>query len=245
MKVVLITQARMGSSRFPGKILKTVEGKTLLEIHLNRLHKCKTIHRFLVATTINETDQEICDIALQCSWELYRGDEKDVLSRFYHSIPENEFDYVVRMTSDCTLADPTVVDEIVEYAKQHQLDYCTNSIDRKFPKGLDVEVFSYKALKNSYEDARALWDREHVTPYMTRHSSIKGGLLFTGAHYPSDFNFSNIRVTVDVPLDYAFIKQLIEQIGSEKNWREYIDLIESDELLSEMNRKVVQLSGTE
>ncbi|MCX6183253.1 MAG: aldo/keto reductase [Bacteroidetes bacterium] len=242
-KTALITQARTGSSRLPGKVLKKVNGETLLDIHLKRLAKCKTIDHFVVATTVKDTDVAIEKIALEKGWNCFRGSESNVLERFYKSLPENEYDYVVRVTSDCPLVDAEIVDELVKYTIENKLDYCTNSLSHQYPDGVDVEVFTYKALQYSWQNAIDKLDKEHVTLFMTRHSNLEGGKIFNGADYPSNLNMGDFRVTVDEQSDFDLVEKLILKLGSDKNWKEYIAVLQQDKALAEINKGIVRNVG--
>src|SRR6267154_689909 len=137
MKIVAITQARFGSSRFPGKVLKKIKEETLLSIHLKRVLKSQLINKFVVATTNEPEAQEIGAIATACGVSFHRGSMDDVLDRFYQSIKGEQFDLVVRITSDCPLIDPALIDKVIRFTITNNLDYCSNTLDPKYPDGQD------------------------------------------------------------------------------------------------------------
>ena len=243
MNVALITQARVGSSRLPGKVLKEINGETLLGIHLNRLISSRIVRHFVVATTTNVQDDAIEKIALESGWNCYRGSENNVLDRYYRSLPENEFEYVVRVTSDCPFVEGSIVDEVVQYTMDRHLDYCTNAIGHQYPDGIAVEVFSYQALKYSNEHATDKFDKEHVTLYMTRNSNLEGGTIFSGAEFPSNLSLGAYRVTVDKQNDFDLVEKLISQLGSKRPWMEYIDLMIKDKSLAAINQGTIKDEG--
>ncbi len=149
IKTVLITQARTGSTRLPGKILMEVNNTPLLKIHLDRLNQSKNIDKIIVATTVNEEDDIIEKIGTDWGYEVYRGSENDVLDRFYQAVQKIKPTWVVRVTSDCPLIDPLLVDKVIEITKAENKDYGSNVIDETFPDGQDVEVFKFSALEKA------------------------------------------------------------------------------------------------
>jgi spore coat polysaccharide biosynthesis protein SpsF len=168
MKTVIIVQARMTSTRLPGKILKEVLGKSLLTYQLERLRRIKGAQAVVIATTTNDTDQPIVDFCVQNTVAYFRGSEDDVLSRYYGAALEHAADAVVRITSDCPLIDPEVVDQVISFYEVNypKFDYVSNVTQRTFPRGMDTEVFSMKALREAFENATKQLDREHVTPFI-------------------------------------------------------------------------------
>jgi len=229
LRTVLITQARTGSSRLPGKVLKKVGGKTLLQIHLERLSRCKNISVILVATTTAEDDKQIYNLAKELGFKSYRGSEDDVLDRFYQAAKPLNPDWIVRVTSDCPLLDPELVDQVVDFGWSKKADYVSNIIDSKYPDGQDVEVFTFASLEQAWADADKRSEREHVTPYIRNNSDLMGGELFTAANFPADYDHSQVRMTVDEPEDFELIKKVIYELGTELTWKEYMNyIIEND-----------------
>lgn len=225
VKTLLITQARLGSSRLPGKVLKTIQGKTLLQIHLDRLRSCKRVDTIVVATTTNPADAEIAQLSQQWGYASFRGSEQDVLDRFYQAARTLQPTWVVRVTSDCPLLDPKLVDKVIDFAQQQQVDYCANVIVENFPDGQDVEVFRFSALERAWHESTATHDREHVTPYIRNNSTALGKSRFSSVNYPSPEDFSKIRMTVDEPRDFDLIERLITDLGAERSWEEYTSYI--------------------
>jgi spore coat polysaccharide biosynthesis protein SpsF len=242
LKTILITQARTGSTRLPGKVLKEINGKSLLEIHLERLKKCLKISEIIVATTVNNEDVIIYDKALELGFSSFSGSETDVLDRFYQSVKDKNADWIVRVTSDCPLIDPELVDEIVAFVQENNSDYGSNGLIENYPDGQDVEVFKFSALKIAWENAVLKSEREHVTPYIRNNSDFNNGNLFKAINFPCDSDFSKIRMTVDEQRDFDLIEILIHQLGTEKTWLTYTNfIIEND--LSEVNGQIIRNEG--
>jgi spore coat polysaccharide biosynthesis protein SpsF (cytidylyltransferase family) len=242
MTTVLITQARLGSSRLPGKVLKEVGGKSLLQIHLERLQKCVMVSKIIVATTTNNEDDLIYNISKKWNFQSFRGSETDVLDRFYQSVKNERPDWIVRVTSDCPLIDPQLVDDVIKFAQDKDVDYCSNGFIENFPDGQDVEVFKFSALEKAWYNATLLSEREHVTPFIRNNSHYKGGSLFTSANYPCISDFSKIRMTVDENKDLELIEILVDKLGIEESWLTYTNYI-VDNNLTELNGKIIRNEG--
>ncbi|WP_218648128.1 cytidylyltransferase domain-containing protein [Winogradskyella forsetii] len=242
IKTVLITQARTGSTRLPGKVMKEVNGKTLLQIHLERLKKCTKVSKIIVATTVEEADKIIYDNAKKWGYEVSRGSESDVLDRFYQALKTENADWVVRVTSDCPLLDPSLVDNIITYAHANDLDYITNGLIETFPDGQDVEVFKFSALEIAWKNSKLKSEREHVTPYIRNNADGKGENIFTTINFPSEKDYAHIRMTVDEPRDFDLIEHLIQKLGTEKTWLEYTDYIIAQNL-TKLNAGIIRNEG--
>jgi spore coat polysaccharide biosynthesis protein SpsF len=242
LKTILITQARTGSTRLPGKVLKEINGKSLLEIHLERLKKCSKISEIIVATTVKDEDAIIYDKALELGFSSFRGSETDVLDRFYQSVKDKNPDWIVRVTSDCPLIDPELVDEIVTFVQENNYDYGSNGLIENYPDGQDVEVFKFSALKIAWENAVLKSEREHVTPYIRSNSDFNNGNLFKAINFSCDSDFSKIRMTVDEQRDFDLVEILIHKLGTEKTWLTYTNfIIEND--LTKVNDQIIRNEG--
>lgn len=242
LKTILVTQARTGSSRLPGKILKEVGGKALLQIHLERLRKCKKVSEIIVATTVKDEDEIIYNKAIEWGFNASRGSELDVLDRFYQAVKHQNADWIVRVTSDCPLLDPVLVDDVISFVQEKDTDYGANGIVEHFPDGQDVEVFKFSALELAWKNAKLVSEREHVTPYIRNNSDSKGGALFSSASFICESDFSKIRMTVDEQSDLDVITLLIDQLGTEKSWLEYTNyMIEND--LTTLNDQIIRNEG--
>ena len=242
IRTILVTQARSGSTRLPAKILKEINGKSLLQIHLERLKKCKKISEIIVATTDKPEDKVIYDNAIKWGFNSIRGSETDVLDRFYKSTKDEKANWIVRVTSDCPLIDPRLVDKVIEFAHYKNVDYCSNTLIENFPDGQDVEVFKFSALENAWENAKLISEREHVTPFIRKNSDYNGGHLFTAVNYPCSKNFSKIRMTVDEKVDLELITILIEKLGLDRSWIDYTNFIIKNKL-NTINNSIIRNEG--
>ncbi|NLM36623.1 MAG: NTP transferase domain-containing protein [Firmicutes bacterium] len=207
MKTAIIVQARMGSTRLPGKIMKKVLGKTLLEYQLERLRRVKQADQVIIATTNHGEEQPIVDLCQRLGVPYFCGSEEDVLARYYGAATQYGADVVVRITSDCPLIDPAVVDKVIGFYLSHQeeYDYVSNTFaKRTYPRGMDTEVFSYRALKEAFEEATDQAEREHVTIFIKRHPERYKIKTLT---YEQDY--SHHRWTVDTPEDFALIEKIL------------------------------------
>lgn len=206
MKVVAIVQARMGSTRLPGKVLKEVLSRPLLSYQVERMKKATLIDELVIATTPfnNEPIIELCereDVA------YFVGSEKDVLERYYQAAKQFEADIVVRMTSDCPLIDPNIIDQVINMYLKNDFDYVSNTQLRTFPRGMDTEVFSFDALERAYHEAKIEYEHEHVTPYLYLNKD-----KFKIGQYTQENDTNNIRLTVDTPEDFELIRRIFEAL---------------------------------
>jgi len=208
MSVDIIIQARMTSTRLPGKILLPVLNKPLLWYQIERLRSVKSVQQIIIATTDNETDEPIVKFCETMGLPYYRGSENDVLARYYHAATKYKCESIVRITSDCPVIDPTIVDKTIElfYTSKHY-DYVSNCLMRAFPRGMDTEVFTYQALAQAFSVATDIPDREHVTAYIYRHQE-----KFNIGNYFDVQDNSRYRLTVDTPEDFELIRRIIETL---------------------------------
>ncbi|MFJ7970430.1 cytidylyltransferase domain-containing protein [Psychrobacillus sp. NPDC096389] len=240
MTVLAIIQARMGSTRLPGKILKQVNGKALLAYQLERVRQSKCIDRIVIATTIHQQDEQIVKFCEQHGVNYYRGSENDVLARYYQAAEQFDGDIIVRLTSDCPIIDPVIIDETIIYYKEHasEFDYVSNTIERTYPRGLDTEVFSKKALKKSYEKAILEKDREHVTAYMYSNPQI-----FRIGNISNTQDLGSHRWTVDTMEDFQLLEFILTNLYSEYQlfyMRDVIELLEKHPDWVQINAHVEQ-----
>jgi spore coat polysaccharide biosynthesis protein SpsF len=247
MNILAITQARYGSTRLPAKILKEVNGKTLFEIHLRRILQSKLISKLKIATTNEEGSRFIIAVADKIGVEYFKGSVEDVLSRFYGAAESEHPDYVVRLTSDCPLIDPSIIDETIQFCIDNNCDYARTDA-KCFPDGLDVEVFKFSALVRASKEANLISEREHVTPYIWKNGTAEGGDKFKSAKLKNKhgiFDASEYRITIDEPEDFEVIKALIEALGINKGWKEYIDYLLTHDEIKSINSKFRYNEGYE
>ncbi|MGZ4035728.1 MAG: cytidylyltransferase domain-containing protein [Bacteroidia bacterium] len=212
LNIGIITQARMTSTRLPGKIFKEINHKNLLQYHIDRLKQ--TGFDIAIATTINATDDCVCEFAEKQQIKFHRGSENNVLSRFHETATKFKFDIIVRVTSDCPLIDPHLIRNSLEkYLKFNNTNlYMSNGVERTFARGFDFEIFSFQLLDAAFKNAKEESDLEHVTPYIWKNKSGKVELY----HVKQDINNSGLRITVDTQDDFNLIKILIEKYNADK-----------------------------
>ena len=203
-----IIQARMGSSRLPGKVLmKSGNGMPLLYHVINQLRHCSKVKNLVIATTTNQEDDEIEKFADNNSVNVFRGSEKDVLDRYFQCAKKYSFSTIVRITSDCPLIDPQIVDKVIERFFSGNYDYATNTLIRTFPIGTDVEVFSFGVLETAWKNAQLPSEREHVTPHLRNKGNFKT------INVENDTNISNLRLTVDRIEDFELINEILNNLS--------------------------------
>ncbi|HHV76123.1 MAG TPA: acylneuraminate cytidylyltransferase [Syntrophothermus lipocalidus] len=240
MRIVVITQARTGSTRLPAKVTREVLGRPLLAYHLERLKMIKQADEIVVATTGNPKDDIIVNIAEKAGVGWYRGSEDDVLSRYYEAATEYGAEVVVRVTSDCPLIDPEISGRVIqEYVDSFpRFDYVSNTLRRTYPRGLDTEVFSYEILREVNGKAKEPADREHVTRYIIRRPEI-----YRLGSVESETDLSFHRWTVDEEDDFRLIKLIIEHLYPEKpafNMQDCLELFSRHPEWMEINAHVRQ-----
>lgn len=237
MKITAIIQARMGSTRLPGKVLMDLGGKTVLSRVVGRLRHTTRVDEIVVATTDSVADDAIVQECHQLKVEYSRGSENDVLDRYYRAARVCAATAVVRITSDCPVIDPQIVDETIRVFQQQCGDYASNVLPRRYPRGLDTEVFSMAALEQAWREAHKHYEREHVTPYFYRHPE-----LFRLVSKRGQIDYSRYRWTLDTNEDLELLRIIYERFGNEDgfSWREVIQLMEREPELAEVNSRVVQ-----
>lgn len=203
-----IIQARMGSSRLPGKVLLKLDGQNpVLHYVIEQIKRCKLLDKIVVATTDLEEDDVIEDYISKKKMCCFRGNSKDVLDRYYQCAKYFSFSTIVRITADCPLVDPVIVDKIITQFKTSDCDYISNVQPRTFPIGYDTEVFSYKALEITWKKAKLSSEREHVTPFF-----YKNKKRFKQINITNSTNLSYIRCTLDTQDDFKLIKKIVQKI---------------------------------
>jgi len=206
-KAIAIIQARFGATRLPGKVLLKVMGKTILEYVVERVRKAGSVEDVIVATTTAKEDLRIVDLINGLKINVYRGSKDDVLDRFYQAARLFGAKDIIRVTADCPLIDPEVIDNVANYYFKSGADYCSNILEETFPDGQDVEIFSFYALSDAWKNAKALSEREHVTPYIRKNPDrFKLGAI------KNKMNLGGKRWTLDQKEDFEFIKTILESL---------------------------------
>jgi spore coat polysaccharide biosynthesis protein SpsF (cytidylyltransferase family) len=238
MKVMVIIQARMGSTRLPGKVMKIILGKPVLIHDLERIKGMKRINGIIVATTTLEEDNLIVKTIedYDANICIYRGNVENVLDRYYKAAKLYGADVIVRITSDCPLIDTNISDITVDKFFDGVCDYCSNNLPRTFPLGLDTEVFSFKSLELAWELAETSFEREHVTPYIRDHPE-----KFKLASVTNNIDLSHLRWTLDYPEDFEFINEIYKRLGQKFfNTNDILKVLKNEPFLMEINRKYTQ-----
>ncbi len=242
MKYLVIIQARCGSSRLPGKVLKDIYGKTALERMIDRVKRSKNIDEIIIATTINKEDIEIIKLVSSLGLRIFAGSSNDVLDRYYQTAKLIKPEYVIRLTSDCPLFDFEILDNAIEMFEHKKCDYL-GMISETFPDGLDLEIMPFEVLKTAWEKAELTSEREHVTLYIKNHPK-----LFNIYDYQCTYgNFKHMRWTLDESEDYVFIKEIYKyflDIGKEYfSMPEILDLLDKHPEFIEINNKFIRNEG--
>lgn len=239
-----IIQARTGSSRLPEKIFLEFSGKSNLYHVYNRAKKSKKIDNIVIATTDKKKDDSVFEFCVKEHINCFRGNENDVLDRFYccceqYGLTQN--DIVVRITADCPLIDPFIIDEVIECFETNSFEYVSNTIDPTYPDGLDVEVFSFSALKKSWAEAKLFSEREHVTPYIKNNET-----LFKIGSYKNSTNLSQYRWTLDETEDYQLINIIYEKLYQPDKiftTKDVLSLLKDNPQLCAINNKYFRNEG--
>ena len=239
MKVVAIVQARMGSARLPNKVMKSIGGVPMIELLLARLSAAKQIDRIVVATSVDKKNQPLAEHVERLGYLCVRGSENDVLERYLDAARQAQADVVVRITGDCPLIDPFLVDEAVSQFTQQGVDYLSNISPPTYPDGLDVEVFSIAGLERAGRETHESFDREHVTPYLRRLELFNAG----GMAHTEDL--SGLRWTVDEAIDFEVVSNVFTHFAPEIHfsWLQVLALQQSQPQLFVANQKIIRNAG--
>jgi spore coat polysaccharide biosynthesis protein SpsF len=232
LKIGVIIQARLGSSRLPGKTMKIINDKPLLYYSYFRSKKAPDVNDVIIATTTISQDDAIVEWCKTNNIPFYRGSEENVLERYYETAKKFDVDIIVRVTSDCPFVDPEIITTAINLLKSKKADYVSNRVEKRtWPHGLDIEVFTFDALKKAYQNATKKEEIEHVTPYIMKHKN-----LFKLVEFPLEEDLSYIRLTVDYPEDFELAKKLIEEYSADNlKWKEILDLLDKNKGLLEIN----------
>ena len=240
LNIVAIVQARMGSTRLPGKVMKTILDKHVILWDIDRVSLSKLIDEIVVAIPFGKQNDVIADTIEEYNNKILisRGSEGDVLDRYYNAAVQTNADVVVRITSDCPLIDPVVVDHVIEQFLNNDCDYCSNSLQRTYPRGLDTEVFSFDALSKAWNESKKDYEREHVTPYI-----IENPYKFKLLNVSNDIDLSHLRWTLDTKEDFEFIDAVYQRIYPEKQMffmDDVLDLLDHEPGLIDINKHIEQ-----
>ena len=242
MEVVAIVQARMRSTRFPGKVMREIVGKPVLWHVINRLKKAKLIDKIIVATTDSESDRAVLKLAEDCGIDSYAGSQDDVLDRYYQVSKEYDAEIIVRVTADCPLIDPQIVDKVISHYLENKdkLDYVRSGLS--FPDGVgDTEVFSFATLGKACKEARLLSEREHVTPYIWKNPEI-----FRIATVENDEDLSDMRLVLDDGNDFLVVTEIFSNLYKEDevfHLKDIFNFLSKTPELLELNKRTIRNEG--
>jgi spore coat polysaccharide biosynthesis protein SpsF len=239
-RVVAVVQARMGSTRLPGKVLKLIAGKPLLGYLLERLERAVSLDAIIVATSESDEDLPLAKYCHEHGIDCFRGSETNVLERFYKTAQFHHAEVVVRICGDSPLVDPEMVDELVNEfnCDDEQLDYLTNTLHQTCPLGTNIEVFSFSALAKAFAEAGTEYQQEHVTPYFYQNPK---SFRIRQKHYHPDN--SNYRLTVDTPEDFVLIETIIKALAGDDPKmpiKHILTFLDSNPELNKINESVQQ-----
>lgn len=239
MKVVAIIQAHCGSHRFPAKVLQDIAGMTMLDRVIERVKRARSPNAVVVATSTLAIDDAIECRCARSGTPVFRGSDADVISRFVQTAQDHRADVCIRITSDCPLADPGIIDRIVDrfLAVFPAVDYSSNKIPQSYPRGLDTEVFTTESLVHAERLAIEAYQRTHVTPFIYEHPE-----LFRLLSVTDPVDRAHWRWTVDTPEDLEFVRQVYAHFSgrAEFTWRDVLALLERQPELMEINKNVRQ-----
>ncbi len=239
MKTIAIIQARMSSTRLPGKVLKLAAGRTLLDRMVERVRKATQVNATWVATTTDPSDDELVQFCLEHDIPVYRGSLQDVLDRYYQLAKREKADAIVRLTGDCPLVDPALIDEVINAFKRENADFACDRLPppftRTYPIGLDIEVCTFTALEQAWREARKGHQREHVLPYLYE---TPGRFKVYQLNYKEDLGA--LRWTVDTPQDLELIRAIYDRFHGRNDfsWLEVLGLYRREPELFEVNANI-------
>lgn len=241
VKNLAIIQARIGSTRLPGKVMLKIYKKTILEHVINRVKKSRLIDLIVVATTLSVKDMKIVKLCSSKNILVYCGESDDVLDRFYQVAKIIKPKNIIRITSDCPLIDSKIIDNVISAHLKSKADYTANTFLERFPDGEDVEVFKYSALQKAWEKAKLESEREHVTPFLRKHPEI-----FKHKSVVSKDDYHNKRWTLDEKKDFVFIKNIYKFLYLKNNFfgmKEILNLLKLHPELENINSKIIRNEG--
>ena len=236
-----IIQARYSSTRFPGKVMLFLQDKTVLEHIEKRVQDAEKIDKVIVATGEGTENDKIGDLCGELGVDCFRGDEDDVLDRYYQAGKKYNYTNIVRITGDCPLIDPEVIDQVVKLFEQGGLDYATNVIPPTYPDGLDTEIFSFSALEKAWKEADLKSNREHVTVYMWQNPE-----LFKQKHLNNEIDLSAKRWTLDNPEDYEVIKHVYDTLYPQNphfRMKDVLEFFSKNPDVEEINSEIKRNEG--
>lgn len=241
--ILAILQARVSSTRLPEKVLAPILGKPMILRQIERIGRSELIDRLLLATSTDPSDDPLADLCRKEGVEIFRGDLDDVLDRFYRAARTDDPEHVVRLTGDCPLIDPWLIDRVIEFHMEGGYDYTANALEPTYPDGLDVEIMRFSVLEKSWREAKLPSEREHVTPFLQKDPE-----RFRIGSVKNEQNLSHLRWTVDEPRDLELVRRIYEALYPQKPdflMEDVLVLLEEHPQWKTINRNIPRNEGLE
>jgi|APSaa5957512622_1039677.scaffolds.fasta_scaffold119129_1 spore coat polysaccharide biosynthesis protein SpsF (cytidylyltransferase family) len=239
--ILAILQARFSSTRLPGKVLKKILGKPMLSLQLERIKHSKRIEELIVATSTEDSDNKIESLCKSMEIPCFRGSLNDVLDRFYQAALPYKPENIVRLTGDCPLIDPLIIDNVIDLCIRGEFDYVSNALEPTFPDGLDVEAFKFSALETAWKEAFLPSHREHVTPFIYQNPE-----RFRIDNYRNNIDLSYLRWTVDLPQDFELVRQIYEALYRQNpkfTTQDILTFLHNNPSLLQINKSILRNEG--
>ncbi len=239
--ILALLQARMSSRRLPGKVLKPILGKPMILHQIDRIRRARLIEELVLVTSTDASDDELATACQDYGVSVFRGNLDDVLDRFYQAAVGADADHIVRLTGDCPLADPAVIDQVIRLHLDGNFDYTSNAHPPTMPDGLDVEIFRFQELANAWRATNEKYDREHVTAWIYHRAECSLGNL---ENIP---DLSALRWTVDEPEDFEFVRNVYEAIYMQNNsfgMDDILRFVSENPAITELNQHFVRNAGS-
>ncbi len=240
-RITALLQARTSSTRLPGKVLLPVLGVPMILRQVERIQRSSVIDRLIVVTSTDDSDEELALLCSRNNIDCFRGSLNDVLDRYYQAAKQDSSQHLVRLTADCPLTDPELIDQVIQYYAEGEFDYVSNAIEPTFPDGLDVEVFRFSCLEEAWKEARLPSQREHVTPFIYRQPE-----KFKIGHFKARNDLSHFRWTVDEPEDFILIERIYAALyasNPEFTTRDVLKLLVEKPELQVLNQAIMRNEG--
>jgi len=239
-KIVAMIQARMGSTRLPGKVAMPLGNSTVLEQVVKRVSRAKTVNEVILVTTLSFDDLALVRVCADRNIRVFCGSENDVLDRYYQAAKLVNPDHIIRITADCPLMDPSIIDLIVNRHLKSDVDYTSNVLKETYPDGLDVEVFKFHALEKAWKESKKISDREHVTLYIRNNPD-----LFQLNSVENKNDMSSLRWTLDEPQDYDFLQKVYQAFDGNETFGmdDVMTLLQKKPYLLEINQDIIRNEG--
>ena len=243
-KTLAIIQARMNSTRLPGKVLKLIYARPMLGYMAERVSSASEVDDYVIATSVEVSDDPIEEFCINNDIPVFRGNLHDVLDRFYRASEITDAGIIIRLTGDCPLVDPNIINTMVRMFKKNSYDYLANTAPPEgitFPEGMDIEIFTKEALKKAWNEAEKPSEREHVTFYFWKNKN-----LFSTFRYDLEENYSDYRLTVDYPEDFEVVEKIIQHFHNSTlqfNMDEIVTFLVENPEITDLNKNIESFSG--